>query len=90
MANIRSAEKQMRQAEKAKTRNRSSKTRLRSQIKKAKTAIEGGDADLKAVLNETYSVIDRTARKKVIKGNTADRYKSRLAAAAKRSQTTKA
>jgi small subunit ribosomal protein S20 len=87
MANIRSAEKQMRQAEKAKARNRASKTRLRSQMKKARQAIEGGTADLKGVLNETFSVIDRTAKKKVIKTNTADRYKSRLAAAAKRSQT---
>jgi small subunit ribosomal protein S20 len=86
MANIRSAEKQMRQAEKAKTRNRAGKTRLRSQIKKARKAIETGAADLKEVMNETYSVIDKTARKKVIKGNTADRYKSRLNAAAKKTK----
>ena len=86
MANIRSAEKQMRQAEKAKARNRGAKTRLRTQIKKARAAIETGGADLKGVLNETFSVIDKTARKKVIKGNTADRYKSRLNAAAKKTK----
>ena len=86
MANIRSAEKQMRQAEKAKARNRAAKTRLRSQIKKARTAIDTKGADLNAVLSETYSVIDKTARKKVIKANTADRYKSRLNAAAKKSK----
>ncbi|HVT43316.1 MAG TPA: 30S ribosomal protein S20 [Thermoanaerobaculia bacterium] len=84
MANIRSAEKQRRQAEKAKTRNRAGKTRLRSQIKQAREAIETGESDLQPILNETFSVIDRSARKKYIKENTADRYKSRLAAAAKR------
>ena len=77
MANIRSAEKQMRQAEKAKARNRAAKTRLRSQIKKARTAIDTKGADLNAVLSETYSVIDKTARKKVIKANTADRLSHR-------------
>jgi small subunit ribosomal protein S20 len=85
MANIRSAEKQNRQAEKAKARNRASKTRLRNQMKKARQAIETGASDLGNVISETFSVIDSIARKKVIKGNTADRYKSRLSAAAKRS-----
>ena len=84
MANIRSAEKQMRQANKARERNRAGKSRLRTELKTAKTAIEAGADDLKGVLAESFSVIDKAARKKVIKGNTADRYKSRLAAAAKR------
>lgn len=85
MANIRSAEKQMRQANKARERNRAATSRLRSQLKKTKTAIEEGSDDLKGVLAESYSVIDKAARKKVIKVNTANRYKSRLNAAAKRS-----
>jgi small subunit ribosomal protein S20 len=84
MANIRSAEKQMRQANKARERNRATKSRLRTQLKKVKTAIEETSDDLKGVLAESYSVIDKAARKKVIKVNTADRYKSRLAVAAKR------
>lgn len=87
MANIRSAEKQRRQAEKAKVRNRAGKSTLRTQLKKARTAITGGAENLKDVMKETFSVIDKSAKKKLIKSNTADRYKSRLAAAAKKSTT---
>lgn len=83
MANIRSAEKQRRQAEKRSVRNRADKSRLKSALKRAKTAIAAGEMkdDLMA---STFSVIDRTAKKGLIKSNTADRYKSRLAKAAKR------
>lgn len=84
MANIRSAEKQRRQAEKAKARNRAGKSRLRTQIKRAKSAIEAGGEELTNVLSETFSVIDKAAKKKLIRTNTADRYKSRLTAATKR------
>lgn len=83
MANIRSAEKQRRQAEKANERNSAGKSRLRNVLKKTKAAIAGGDKD-KEVLSTGFSEIDRAAKKGVIKGNTADRYKSRLAAASKR------
>lgn len=86
MANIRSAEKQMRQAEKAKTRNRAGKSTLKSQLKKAHAAIEGSAEDVKDVLSRTFSTIDKSAKKKLIKSNTADRYKSRLSAAAKKSK----
>lgn len=85
MANIRSAEKQRRQAEKAKQRNRAGMSRLRTQLKKTRKAIAEGDDNLKEVLSETTSLIDKAAKRKVIKTNTADRYKSRLSAAAKRS-----
>lgn len=83
MANTRSAEKQMRQAEKSKARNRAGKSRLRSALKKARTAIQGGDAD-KETLSSGFSIIDKAAKTGLIKGNTADRYKSRLAGASKR------
>lgn len=83
MANIKSAEKQRRQAEKANVRNRAGKSGLKSALKKARTAIAGGDAG-KDVLSTSFSAIDRAAKKGIIKDNTADRYKSRLAAAAKR------
>lgn len=84
MANIRSAEKQRRQAEKARERNRAVKSRLRNQIKRARKAIETKAEDATSVISETFSVIDRAAKKKVIKTNTADRYKSRLTLANKR------
>ena len=84
MANIRSAEKQRRQAEKKKARNRGGKSTLRTALKKARTSVQGGDAD-KEVLSTGFSAIDKAARKGLIKENTANRYKSRLAAASKRS-----
>lgn len=84
MANIRSAEKQRRQAEKRNERNRSAKSSLRTTLKKARTAISGGDAD-KDTLATSYSAIDKAAKSGLIKENTANRYKSRLAGASKRS-----
>ncbi len=83
MANIRSAEKQRRQAEKKKTRNRAGKSTLRTALKKARTAIQGGDAD-KETLASSFSSIDKAAKSGLIKENTANRYKSRLAGASKR------
>jgi small subunit ribosomal protein S20 len=88
MANIRSAEKQRRQAEKAKVRNRAGKSRLRSALKNARTAVESGNAE-SGVLNTGYSEIDKAAKKGIIKENTANRYKARLAAAAKRTAAAK-
>jgi len=84
MANIKSAEKQHRQAVKATTRNRAGKSNLRSAIKKARTAIAGGEAS-NEVLRASFSAIDKAAKKGIIKDNAADRYKSRLTAAVKRS-----
>jgi small subunit ribosomal protein S20 len=84
MANTRSAEKQERQAEKRNTRNQAAKSRLRTTLKNTRSAISGGDAD-KDVLGSAFSEVDKAAKKGIIKTNTADRYKSRLAAASKRS-----
>ena len=84
MANIASAEKQRRQAEKKKERNRAGKSTLRTALKKTRSAIVGGDAD-KETLATGYSASDRAAKTGLIKENTANRYKSRLAGASKRS-----
>jgi small subunit ribosomal protein S20 len=83
MANIASAEKQRRQAEKSKARNRAGKSALRTTLKKARTDIQGGDAD-KGTLATSFSAIDKAAKRGLIKENTANRYKSRLAGASKR------
>lgn len=83
MANIRSAEKQRRQAEKHKERNRAGKSRLRTALKKARAAVAGGSATPETI-STGFSEIDRAAKHGIIKDNTADRYKARLAAAAKR------
>ena len=84
MANIRSAEKQRRQAEKANERNRAGLHRLRAQLKRAKKTIGDAAGDLAPVLTTAYSEIDTAKKKKLIKENTANRYKSRLAKAVKR------
>ena len=83
MANIRSAEKQRRQSEKRNERNRAAKSSLRTSLKKSRAAISGGDAD-KDTLATSYSAIDKAAKTGLIKENTANRYKSRLAGASKR------
>ena len=83
MANTRSAEKQQRQAEKATTRNRAGKSRLRSALKKTRSSIDSGNVE-SGTLSTSFSEIDKAAKKGIIKNNTADRYKARLAAAAKR------
>lgn len=80
MANIRSAEKQRRQAEKRKVRNTAMASRLKSSLKRVRAAVAGGHIDLSA----GFSDIDKAAKRRVIKKNTANRYKARLSAAAKR------
>lgn len=80
MANIRSAEKQRRQSAKARIRNTAGRSRLKSALKKARAEVAAG----KVELSTGFSEIDKAAKRGLIKNNTADRYKSRLAAAAKR------
>ena len=80
MANIKSAEKANRQAQRRTVRNRAAKSRLKSALKRVRTSVASGASDLK----EGFSEIDKAAKRGVIKKNTANRYKSRLSAAAKR------
>ena len=83
MANTRSAEKQRRQAEKRNEKNRAGKSRLRTALKKARASVADGSAEPSA-LSSGFSDIDKAAKRGLIKKNTANRYKSRLAAASKR------
>ncbi len=85
MANIKSAEKRNRQNTVRRDRNRAATSTLRTQVKKMRKILEEGDEKaINAMLSETFSMIDRTAKRKVIHRNTADRYKSRLAKAAQK------
>ncbi len=85
MANIKSAEKRNRQNTVRRERNRAATSTLRTQVKKMRKTLEEGDEKaINAMLSETFSMIDRTAKRKVIHRNTADRYKSRLAKAARK------
>jgi small subunit ribosomal protein S20 len=80
MANHPSALKRYRQSQRRRLINQMNRHRLKTQLKKLRAAISTGKAaDVKAILPETFGVIDRSVQKGVIKKNTARRYKSRLA-----------
>jgi len=62
--------------------NRASRTRVRSAVKEMRAALESGNIEQAAKLQQqTFSAVDRAIRKKALKKNTANRYKSRLALA---------
>jgi small subunit ribosomal protein S20 len=80
MANTFSALKRMRQTDRRTAVNRMRKSRLKHQIRAIRRAIEQKDAKAaEALLAQTFSVVDRSARLGIIKQNTAARYKSRVA-----------
>lgn len=79
MANHYSALKRARQTKRRTIVNRQNISRLRHQIRALRRALQSGDkSGVRPVFSETISLIDRAARKGVIKKNTAARYKSRL------------
>ncbi|HZT39768.1 MAG TPA: 30S ribosomal protein S20 [Bryobacteraceae bacterium] len=79
MANTFSALKRVRQTERRTAFNRMRKTRLRHQLRAIRRAIEQKDANrAQALLPQTFSIVDRSARLGIIKKNTAARYKSRI------------
>ncbi len=80
MANIKSAKKKAKQAIKHRIANAQKKTKLRTYVKKVRNAADEGKKDeaLK-MLNESYSVIDKSVNKKLIHKNKANRLKSKIA-----------
>ena len=79
MAQHASAMKAARQSEKRRVRNRKTLSQLKTRVKKIRAAIAAGDAaTARQLLPATVSEIDRAAKKGVVHGNTAARYKSRL------------
>ncbi len=79
MANTYSALKRVRQTERRTEFNRQNKTRLRHQIRAMRRALTAKDPKAAAeLLPKTFSVIDASAKKGIIKKNTAARYKSKL------------
>ena len=81
MARHASALKAHRQSLKHREHNRQLRSRLRGALKSIRTAIDTNDmAAAKAALEQTVSLIDRMASKRLIHRNAASRYKSRLAA----------
>jgi len=83
MPNHKSSEKRVRQSERRRQINRSNRTRVRTAIKKLRTALAASNGgELKALLPETISTIDKAVQKGVMHKNAAARYKSRLTARA--------
>jgi len=79
MANHPSALKRYRQSQQRRLVNQMNRQKLKTQMKKLRAAIGTGKAaDAKTLLPATFSIIDRSVQKGVIKKNTARRYKSRL------------
>jgi small subunit ribosomal protein S20 len=82
MASHASALKKSRQDQKRRIRNRAHASKLRTQMKKIQQALETGDAAAASgLMKETVSLVDRTAKHRVIHRNAASRTKSRLARA---------
>jgi len=82
--------KRLRQDARRRLRNRSAKSRVRTVSKKVRSLAEQGKTD-EAInaLVEAYSVIDSTAKKGILRKETASRQKSRLARAVDRSAADK-
>lgn len=79
MPNHKSAEKRMRQNETRRKINRGNRSRVRTSIKNLRGALDGSDAgEVKKLLPETISTIDKAVQKGVLHKNAAARYKSRL------------
>jgi len=79
MPNHKSAEKRMRQNERRRLINRANRTRLRTAIKNLRSALTSGEAnEVKTLLPQTVSEIDKAVQKGVLPRNAAARQKSRL------------
>ena len=79
MANSRSALKRIRQNEKRRDKNRVFRGRARTFVKKARLAIDAGNADeARSATMEAVSALDKAAEKGIIHKNNASRRKSRL------------
>jgi small subunit ribosomal protein S20 len=77
--NIKSVIKDVKKSRKNHLRNASARSAMKTFIKKAKATIESGDAQaIAAAVQQTVSVIDKTAERGIIHKNAAARRKSRL------------
>ncbi len=80
MANHKSAKKRARQTEVRSARNTAQRSAVKSAIKNTRNAITEGNKELASkLLLSTQKLLDRLAKKGIIKSNTAARRTSRLA-----------
>jgi len=91
MANTFSALKRMRIEKRRTEINRARRSRFRKQIKALRKLLEQQEAGAaQEMLPQTFSLVDRAAKRGIITKNTAARYKSRLHARFKKLQPTAA
>lgn len=84
MANSAQARKRARQSEKQRQHNASLRSEFRTAVKKVLKAVQAGDKSAaQTVFQQSMSVIDSIADKKIVHKNKASRHKSRLSAAIK-------
>ncbi len=76
MPKLKSSKKRLLNNLKAQMRNRAIRSRMRTAVKKVRQASDKDAAQ--EALQQAVSIIDKTAKKRVIPRNTAARYKSRL------------
>ena len=85
MAITKGAKKAVRSSERKRVYNIRTTSAMREVVKDIKKAIVAGKGDeAKTMLPAAYKAIDKAAKRGVIKGNTADRKKSRISAAIKK------
>jgi small subunit ribosomal protein S20 len=71
--------KNIRKSARRNVMNRGNRTRVRTAIKRLRVVLASGDAAAaEKLLGSTHAEIDRAIRKRILKENTANRYKSRL------------
>lgn len=91
MPNIKSVKKDVIRSRKRHLRNQATKSQIKTFVKKANTAIAGGDdAAIATVLSQTVSVVDKAAKRGIIHKNAAARRKSRLMRRAAQAQSASA
>ena len=79
MAQHKSAIQQWRRSLRRNAVNRQNKSALRKQIKKLREAIQKNDNEAaQQLLPATFSLIDKSIKKRTLHENTGNRYKSRL------------
>lgn len=80
MANIKSAKKRINTIRRQTEENKRVKSEINTYIKKYKACVDTNDMEgAKKLYSETVSIIDSAASKNIIRKETADRKKSRLA-----------
>lgn len=83
MPNIKSMVKDVKKSRERHARNVAAKSKIKTFVKKAKSAMQEGNADaIKQAVSAAASVIDKAAEKGIIHKNAAARRKSRLMKAA--------